>query len=126
MEKLVQGSSIEENRKLIERNKSIILVLNHKDKKDRLKQRDSGLNQVLCNLAKARDITLAIDLNELVNEESKIQKAKILSRIIQNLILINKFKNQFKLLNTKNKSQAFSFLVSLGLNTNQAKEAVDF
>ncbi len=125
METLVQGSSIEENRRLIEKNRNITLVLNHRDKKDRLKQRDSGLNQVLCSLAKKRNITLAIDLDELVQVENKLEKAKILSRIIQNLKLIKKFKNQFKLLNLKNKSQAFSFLISLGLTTNQAKEAVN-
>lgn len=125
MEKLVQGSSIEENRKLIEKSKNITLVLNHKNKKDKLKQRDSGLNQVLCNLARERNITLAIDLNEL-QIESKLEKAKILSRILQNLKLIKKYKNQLKLINIKNKPQAFSFLVSLGADTNLAKKAVDF
>ncbi|MCX6748885.1 MAG: hypothetical protein NT076_04740 [Candidatus Pacearchaeota archaeon] len=121
----IQGSSIEENRKLIEKNKNIILVLSHTDKKDKLKQRDSGLNQVLCSLAKQRNIVLAIDLEELLKEKDRKEKAKILSRILQNLRLIKKFKNQFKLLNPRNKSQAFSLLISLGFPTNLAKEAIN-
>ena len=126
MENRIQGSSIDENRKLIEKNKNITLVLNHNNKKDKLKQRDSGLNQVLCSLAKERNITLAIDLDEIIKNQDKKEKAKILSRIIQNLKLVKKFKNQFKLLNQRNKSQAFSFLISLGFPTEASKQAVDF
>src|SRR3989344_6245063 len=142
-EKIVQGKDIGFNRIILENKKVDMLILSHTNKKDKLKQRDSGLNHVLCNLAKQNNILLAIDLNELIKTQDKPQnssqkfgileleksegfsrkeKALILARMIQNLKLMNKAKNKFKLLNYKNKSQAFSFLLSLGASTEQAKE----
>ena len=121
---IVKGKTIGFNRIILENKKVNMLILNHKTGKDKLKQRDSGLNQVLCKIAKKNNIVLAIDLNELKEEKEKKEKAKILARIIQNIKLIKKYKNELKLLNFKNKSQAFSFLITLGLPTDQAKKAV--
>ena len=123
--KIVQGKDISFNRKQLENKATGVLVLSHKDKKDKLKQRDSGLNHVLAKIAKDNSITLATDLQELTEEKDKKNKATILSRIIQNIKLIKKYKNKFKLLNAGNKQQAFSFLLSLGLDTKKAKEAVE-
>ena len=125
MEGIVQGKDISFNRKALESRKTSMLVLNHKFGKDKLKQRDSGLNQVLCKIARDNNITLAIDLKELTEEKDKKNKAIILSRITQNIKLIKKFKNKFKLLNQGNKQQAFSFLLTLGLPTKQAKDAIN-
>lgn len=125
MEGVVQGKDIAFNRKALESKKISMLVLNHRMGKDKLKQRDSGLNQVLCKIAKDNRIILAIDLNELIKTEDKKEKSKILARILQNIKLIKKFKNKFKLLNPSNKQQAFSLLLTLGLDTKQAKEAVN-
>ena len=126
MEKgIIQGRDIAFNRKVLESRKTNMLVLNHTNKKDKLKQRDSGLNQVLCKIAKDSNIILAIDLKELTKETDKKNKAIILGRIIQNIRLIKKFKNKLKLLNSGNKQQAFSFLLTLGLPTKQAVEAVN-
>jgi len=122
---IVQGKDISFNRKVLESKKTEMLILSHTDKKDRLKQRDSGLNQVLCRIAKDNNITLTIDLKELTEEKDKKERGKILARILQNIKLIKKFKNKFKLLNPWNRSQAFSFLLSLGLPTNMAKEALE-
>jgi len=122
---IVQGKDIAFNRKALENKKTSMLILNHTNKKDKLKQRDSGLNQVLCKIAKDSNIILAIDLKELTKETDKKNKAIILGRIIQNIRLIKKFKNKLKLLNSGNKQQAFSFLLTLGLPTKQAVEAVN-
>jgi len=122
---IVQGKDIAFNRKALENKKTSMLILNHINKKDKLKQRDSGLNQVLCKIAKDSNIILAIDLKELTKETDKKNKAIILGRIIQNIRLIKKFKNKLKLLNSGNKQQAFSFLLTLGLPTKQAVEAVN-
>lgn len=123
--KIVQGKTIEFNRKALESKETQMLILNHKIGKDRLKQRDSGLNQVLCKIAKENNITLAFDLDELKEEKDKKNKATILARMLQNIKLIKKYKNRFKLLNFKNKQQAFSFLLTLGLDTNMVKKAVE-
>lgn len=123
-EEAVQGKDIAFNRKILENKNTEMLILSHTDKKDRLKQRDSGLNQVLCKIAKDNNIALAIDLNELMGNKDKKERGKILARILQNIKLIKKFKNKFLLLNSGNKNQAFSLLLSWGLPTSQTKEAL--
>ena len=121
----VLGRGIEFNRIILENKKVSMLILSHENKKDKLKQRDSGLNHILCEIARKNSITFAFDLNELIKQNDKKQKALILARIIQNIKLIKKFKNNFKIINYQNKQQAFSFLLSLGLPTDMAKEAVN-
>lgn len=120
---IIQGRNIEFNRLILENKKVSSLILSHTDKKDRLKQKDSGLNQVLCKIAKQNNITLIIDLDELLKEDNKKTKAEILSRILQNIKLIKKYKNNFKIINFNNKSQASSLLLTLGLPTDMIKKA---
>lgn len=119
---VVQGRSIDYNRLILENKKVDMLILSHTNKKDKLKQRDSGLNHVLCNLARENNIILAMDIQE-INGDKK-DKALILARWIQNIKLIKKAKCKIKLLNYSNKIQAFSLLLSMGLDTNKAKQAL--
>lgn len=121
---IVKGDNINFNRLILENNKVDMLVLSHKDGKDKLKQRDSGLNEVLCGIAKKNDITLAFDLKELQIEDKK-QRGKIIGRMMQNIFLIKKSKCKIKLINYNDKTQAFSFLLTLGASTIQAKKAVN-
>lgn len=121
---IVQGKDISFNRKALENKKTTILILSHKNKQDKLKQRDSGLNQVLCKIAKENNITLVFDMHEL-KEKDKKTKAEILGRMLQNIRLIKKYKNKFKLINCKNKEQARAFLLTLSLPTNQIKKALE-
>jgi len=120
----MKGRNISFNRKLLEDKKTKELILNHKIGKSRLKQEDSGLNQVLCKIAKKNKVTLIFDLNELKKAKEKKQKAELLAKMLQNIKLIKKYKNKFRLINFKNKKQGFSFLITLGLPTNLAKKAV--
>jgi len=121
---IVLGRDIKLNREILENEKVDTLILQHKPERDKLKQRNSGLNEILCKIAKDNNIILAIDLNELKEVKNKKERGEILARIIQNIRLIKKQKNKFKLLNFKNKSQAQSFLLTLGLPTDMAKKAV--
>jgi len=61
----------------------------------------------------------------LKEEKDKKTRAEIVARVLQNIKLIKKYKNKFKLLNYKNRKQAFSFLLTLGLPTKMAKEALN-
>ena len=101
------------------------LVLQHRPKGDKLKQRVSGLNEVLSKIAKENSITLAISLEELKKVKGKEERARILARMKQNIELIKKYKNEFRLMDYRNKKQAFSFLLTLGLPTSQAKKAIN-
>lgn len=121
----VKGNNIDFNRIILENKKVNFLILDHTNKKDKLKQQDSSLNEVLCNLAKKNNITFLIDLNEILSAE-KIERAKILSRIEQNIMLIKKSKCKLKLINAENhdKKNLFAFLLSLGADTKLAENAI--
>lgn len=118
---IVLGSTIENNRKFLEHKNTKALILNHKLGKPMLYQQDSGLNQVLVKIAKKNNISLIIDLKDIKGD--KQQKAVILARIIQNLRLIKKYKPKFKI-KGKNKYQADSLLLVLGLPTQLIKQAL--
>ena len=124
---IVQGKSIDFNRLMLENRKVNMLILSHTNKKDKLKQRDSGLNHVLCNLARQNNITLAIDFKEILDEKDKKARALILARLEQNLKLMKKSGNKIKIINKqdRNNRDLFSFLLTLRASTSQAKDAIN-
>ena len=116
---IVQGKDIDFNRKALENKKTTELILSHNQNKDMLYQRNSGLNQVLCKIAKKNDITLTIDFKELKGD--KKEQAITLSRIMQNIKLIKKYKNKLKIKNLE-KKQAEPLLLLFGLPTSMIKK----
>jgi RNase P/RNase MRP subunit p30 len=122
---IVQSQDDAFNRKILE-NKDIDILLapESHNRKDYMKQRDSGLNEVLCKLATKNNITIAIDLNNLKKQEKK-QKAIILARIKQNIQLCKRTKTKIILLPNPSKQEAISFMQTLGSSTNQAKQAIE-
>jgi ribonuclease P/MRP protein subunit RPP1 len=101
---IVYSSADDElNRKILEKEKVDILLLSQKGRKDKLKQRDSGFNHVLAKIAKANNVKIGIDFDEIVNEVNLIDKARILSRIKQNIKLCNK--NKLKMIFIVQKEQ---------------------
>jgi RNase P/RNase MRP subunit p30 len=112
--KIIFSSEDDElNRKILEKENIEILLLNLEGRKDFQKQRDSGFNQVLAKLAKKKNITLGINLDEIINSEGK-QKAIILARVIQNIKICNKNKVKMKFIQ-KNNHRNILDLKSLGL-----------
>ena len=55
---MFSSSNDELNRKILEKEKVDVLLLNHLGKKDFQKQRNSGLNQVLTKIAKKKEIII--------------------------------------------------------------------
>jgi ribonuclease P/MRP protein subunit RPP1 len=102
------------NRKILEKEKIDILLLNQKNRKDWQKQRNSGFNQVLAKLAKKQNITIGINLDEILESKDK-EKSKILSRIKQNIKLCNKSKLKMKFISLEKKHRDSYDLKSLGL-----------
>ncbi len=109
---IVQGSSPEFNRKLLEYGKFDALIA-----------LGSPLNHIMTKLAAKNQVAIALDLEQLAKLEKK-QKAKTLIRTIQNIKLCKKARTKIKLLNAKDKKDAFELLISLGASTSQAKEAI--
>ena len=121
---IVQAQDNAFNRKILENpDVDILLSLESHQRKDYLKQRDSGLNEVLCKLAKQNNIKIGINLSNIKNQNPK-QKAIILSRIIQNIQLCKRTKTQIILFPKKHKKQdVLSFFLTLKSSTQQAKQA---
>jgi RNase P/RNase MRP subunit p30 len=122
---IIQAQDDEFNRKIFE-NKDIDIVigLETHSRKDYMKQRDSGLNEILAKLAKENKIKIAIDISKLKNHTPK-DKAIILSRIKQNIQLCKRTKTKLVLIPKPNKQEAISLFLSLGASTSQAKQAIE-
>lgn len=113
------------NRTILENKKIDILIISSFEKKARLKQRESRLNQILCKIAQKNDIAIGIDLSILKNKNKK-EVSENISKLIETIKLCKKCKNNVILINTqKNRHDLFSFLLSLGMPTNMAKYAVE-
>jgi len=111
------------NRKMLEYGKfDILLSIEAGNRKNTIRQIDSGLNHVLAKIAVKNNISIGLDLNE-IQKLPKTGKAKRLSRIAQNIKICRKVKTKLAVINTTNKIDVFHFLISLGASTKQAKEA---
>jgi len=122
---LVRAQDAEFNRKMLEdKNVNILVSPELHEREDKAKERDSGLNEILCRIAAKNGIKIGIDLSEIINKEKK-EKAIILARIKQNIMLCKKTGCEMKILGSYDKKQAFAFLLTLGASTSQAKKAVE-
>ena len=114
---VVVAKDSEFNRKILENKKvDVLLFSNFIGNKNRLKQRDSGLNHVLCKIAKDNNIAIGIDFSIFLNKSS-FKLSELISNTIQNIKLCNKFKVKIIVFNTNNrsKSEISSFFNTLGM-----------
>ena len=122
---IVRAGDEEFNRKVLEiKGVNILLSPELHDRKDKLKQRDSGLNEFLCKLAAKNNIKIAIDLEQLQKLQKK-DKAKTLARIIQNIQLCKRTKTQIILWpeNEYKSQDVIAFITTLKGSTQQGKLA---
>ena len=92
------------NRKILEKEKINILLLNQKNRKDFQKQRNSGLNQVMTRIAKKQNTIIGINLDDIIESPPK-EKSNIIARIKQNIKLCNKAKLNMKFLAQKKSNE---------------------
>jgi|SRR3989344_1627273 len=112
------------NRKIVEYGKfEMLLNIECGDRKNTLKNIDSGLNHVLAGIAAKNKVSIGIDLEDIDCLGNK-EKALRLTKIRQNFRICRKKDTKIKLLNYKNNKDAFSLLLSLGASTKQAEEAI--
>lgn len=121
---IVQAQNEKFNRKILE-NKEVDVLLSPEfnNLNDKLKQRNSGLNEILCKIAKKNDISIGIELKKIINLQKK-DKTKILSRIIQNISLCKRIGTKILIIDKEkfSKQEIFSFFLSLGCSTKKTKE----
>ncbi|NCN86202.1 hypothetical protein GW932_00040 [archaeon] len=105
------------NRKVSEKLPIDILIIPLEERKDYMKQRNSGFNEIMAKILKKNKINLGVSLDELI--ESK-NKERILARLKQNIFLCNKSKIKIEIIETKNNKSPQdkkALLLVLGLHT---------
>lgn len=90
-------------RKILEKEKIDIYMPLFFYRKDRQKQRDSGFDHVMAKIARKNNVTIGVNLSEVLNSHGK-EKAEILARIRQNIKLCNKNNLKMIFLDTKEKN----------------------
>lgn len=123
--KIILAQNDEFNRKILEYgNFDILLSIENGNRTNKIRQTDSGLNQVIAKIAKNKNVAIGIDLEEIRSLEPK-QKAERLSKIIQNIRLCRKTKTKIAI-KTSSLEKARLFLSGLGSSTQQIKETIVF
>ena len=121
--KIILSQNDEFNRKILEHgNFNILLSPETGQRKNKIRQTDSGLNHVLAKIANKSNIAIGIDLEEIKILEPKV-KAERLSKIRQNIKICRKSKTKIAI-KTSSIIEATIFLQSLGASSTQAKEAI--
>ena len=123
---IVKAQDSEFNRKILENKKVNVLLSpeSFEHARDKFKQRDSGLNEVLCKIAHDNNIKIGINLEDLKKATGKT-RAILLSRIMQNIMLCKKAKAKIEFFGAADKKNLVSLLLSLGASTSQAKKIIE-
>jgi|APSaa5957512622_1039677.scaffolds.fasta_scaffold25556_3 RNase P/RNase MRP subunit p30 len=112
------------NRKIFEMNDvDMIVGLESRGERDYMKQRNSGMNEVLCKLAKKNDIKIGVEVEKIFGL-GKIEKARVLARVSQNIKLCKRVGCKIVLLCDQcklSKQDIMGFFKVLGGSTKQGK-----
>lgn len=112
------------NRKALEIKNLRVLVINESlEVKDYMKQRNSGLNEVLAKICAEKNIAVGIQIDEIIKKDD-VEKAKALARLKQNIMLCKKAKIKMVFMgDIRDKLALQSIMSVLGASTKQAFEA---
>ncbi len=122
---IVDGTNEMINRKAVEDKKTQILLNPHQVQgKDRLQQRTSGLNQVLCSLAHENNVAIGMSLDS-------VQESEAMGRVMQNIMLCRKYNVRMlfftrarSLYEMRSASDLMSFCKVVGMTPGEAKVAL--
>jgi len=113
-------------RQSIERGPDIVFDVEGKDK-DSLHFRRSGMNQVLCKIAKEKDVAMGFSFSRLLNLKDH-DKALILGKIQQNISLFQKYKVKMAIatlatspFEMRGAKDLISYFTVLGMKPEEAK-----
>ena len=131
---ILQGGDDELNRKNLSSKYVDILLDPHQGyRKDKIYQKDSGLNEVLCQLAKENDIAIGFSLSLILNSN---RRGELFGRIIQNIKLCKKYKvkmiigtfakNKSELRNEKDDEALFKILGMNVIDREFVKKRLEF
>jgi len=120
---IILSQDDEFNRKALEiKNLSMLVINENLNQKDYMKQRNSGLNEILAKICAEKNIAVGVQIKEIA-KKSEIEKAKALARLEQNIMLCKKAGTKIISADSKDKYAVSSLFLSLGSSTKQAKQA---
>ncbi len=130
----VLGNDDEFNRRALETLKINYLVSPELNGlKDSLKQRSSGMNHVTAKIAKDKNIVIIEGINFIQIQTDKKSKARLISRIIQNIKICRKAKCEIKFATFAKSSedlldekQIAAIGFSLGMSSQQVKGCFNY
>lgn len=111
------------NRKALEIKGLNMLVINENlFQKDYMKQRSSGLNEILAKICADKGIEIGIQIDEII-KKNDVEKAKSLARLKQNIMLCKKAKTKLVFIFEGNydKQALNSIFLVLGASNEQTK-----
>jgi len=128
---LVLIESSIDDRKILENSDDVILFNPEiNKKKDFMHQRASGLNHVMCKLAKRNNISIAFPFSQILNLENK-KRAELIGRIMQNIKLCRKYKVKTiiasfakKPFEMRPQNDLISFFSNIGMHPKEAKDSL--
>ncbi len=124
---IILSQDDEFNRKALEIKNLDMLVINESlNKKDYMKQRASGLNEVLAKICSEKNIKIGIQIEEIAKKED-VQKAESLARLKQNIKLSKKAGFKLVFFTEKkdiDKTALPSILLTLEASTKQASNSI--
>ena len=89
--KIVAARSTDSDRFLIESKKvNLIYGLEGSSKRDYFNQRSSGLNHVICEIARKNNVTIGLSYGQLFGKNKHLQSI-LLGRMMQNISLCRKY-----------------------------------
>lgn len=118
---IFSSSDDELNRKVVEKLEVSGLLISLGGRKDYMKQRNSGFNQVMAKILKKKGIFVCFDFDELINSK---EKSRVLARLKQNIFLCNKYDVVLKFVGVEGLDikDLKSLLLVLGLKTSLVKK----
>ena len=127
---IIKGGSDKVNRQAVSSKKVDILLDSHLGyRKDKMHQRDSGLNQVLCKLAKENNVAIGFSFSSILHSKNY----RDLGRITQSIKLCRKYKIKIVVGNfAKNKADVreikdvYSMFKVLGMTGKEIKTSSEF
>ncbi|HLD02859.1 MAG TPA: RNase P subunit p30 family protein [Candidatus Nanoarchaeia archaeon] len=129
--KIVKGGSISRNMEAVNSRKTDILIMAENiPSNDKTHHRNSGLNHLICKLAKENNVAIGFSFSNLLNSTNI---SRVLGRMKQNVRLCRKYKirmmigsfaeNEFEMRTAKD---LMAFGRVLGMTGSEVKKAMNF
>ena len=129
---LVFVQAEEDNRFVLEKARpDMVFAFEEAQKRDFMHQRGSGLNHILCRLAKENVVKIGFSFNSVLNSRGMTQ-AQILGRMHQNIQLCRKYKCRMVIASfaklpyeLRAPKDLLAFFTELGMHQKEAKDALN-